>query len=167
MVTDPKIITYKEQPYVSIRVQVTPQEFGSGIIPQLHDEVMAWLKQQGEKNSGPSIIRYRVIDMPNKLDVEMAWPVAKRLTGNERITSEVLPAGRYASLLYTGHYDGLMDANRILIEWAEKEGIKWDHWQVPEGDAFASRYENYILDPGDDPDPAKWQTEVAIKLADE
>jgi hypothetical protein len=35
------------------------------------------------------------------------------------------------------------------------------------GDAFASRVEFYLTDPDDEPNMSKWQTEVAIKLADE
>ena len=82
------------------------------------------------------------------------------------ITAQVLPAGQYATLLYTGDYDGLMDANRVLIEWAQENGIAWDRWDDENGDAFRSRIEIYHTDPGDEPDPAKWETEVAIRLAE-
>lgn len=166
MNTQPKIETRPEQPYASIRTQVTMQELSSGIIPQLHDEVMSWLKAQGISPSGTPILRYNVINMAGKLDLEMAWPVAQPIKGDERVISSSLPAGRYGVILYTGPYDGLMNANRILIEWARDNGIKWDNWQDGSGDVFASRYENYITDPGDEPDPTKWQTEVAIKLAE-
>ena len=57
--------------------------------------------------------------------------------------------------------------NAALVEWAEKQGVEWDHWDTELGDAFAGRVE-YMLDgPDDDPDPSNWKTEVAIKLADE
>jgi hypothetical protein len=39
-------------------------------------------------------------------------------------------------------------------------------WADPHGDAFGSRYESYLTDPGEEPDPARWQTEVAIRLAE-
>lgn len=165
MVTEPKIDQRAEQPYVGIRVQTPVAEFGNVIQPT-HEEVIKWLKQQGLKPSGPSFIRYHVINMDDKLDIEMGWPVEKPLTGNGRVQSGTLPAGRYASLLYTGDYSGLMDANGVLINWAKDNNIAWDRWDDPNGDAFRSRYENYIKDPGDEPDPAKWETEVAIKLAD-
>jgi effector-binding domain-containing protein len=165
MVTDPKIEQRKEQPTVGIRVRVPMSELPT-VIPQTHGEVMDWLKQQGVKPSGPSIVRYHVIDMPNELDIEMAWPVAQPMKSSGRVIADVLPAGRYAFVLYTGDYSGLMPANGVLVDWAKANGIEWDRWDDPKGDAFRSRYENYIIDPGDDPDPAKWQTEVAIKLAD-
>jgi len=166
MNSEPKIEVRAEQPYASIRTQVTMQELGSGIIPQLHDEVMNWLKVQGISPSGAPILRYNVINMAGKMDLEMAWPVAQPVKGNGRVIGGSLPAGSYGTILYTGAYDGLMDANRILIEWARDNNIQWDNWQNDSGDVFASRYETYITDPGDEPDPAKWQTEVAIKLAD-
>jgi effector-binding domain-containing protein len=166
MIEGPKLIERPAQPYVGIRTQVTMSEFGSGIIPKLHDEVMGWLKQKGLNPSGAPMIIYHVIDMANKLDVEMAWPVAAAQTDDGRIHAGPLPAGRYASLLYTGDYSGLMDANRVLIEWAQQNNIAWDRWDDPNGDAFAARYESYITDPGEEPDASKWQTEVAIRIAD-
>lgn len=166
MITKPKLENRTEQPYVGIRTQVTMQEFGSGVIPRLHGEVMAWLKKQGAAPSGAPFIRYHAIDMADKLDVEMGWPVASPLSGDGRINADILPAGRYASVLYTGDYSGLMEANRVLVEWAKENGIAWDRWDSPQGDTFRSRFETYITDPGEEPDPTKWETEVAIKLAD-
>jgi effector-binding domain-containing protein len=141
------------------------QEMGSGIIPQLHDEVHAWLEKQGVSPSGAPFIRYLVINMATKLDIELGWPVASRLAGTDRIKPGVLPAGRYARLLYTGDYSGLMEANGVLIGWARENGITWDNWTTDTGDAFGARFETYFTDPGDEPDPAKWETEVAIRLA--
>ncbi|MEP7284935.1 MAG: GyrI-like domain-containing protein [Chloroflexota bacterium] len=166
MISEPKLENRNDQPCVGIRTQLTMQEFGSGIIPQLHSEVRAWLEKQGVSPTGDPFIRYHIINMPGKLDVEMGWPVATPLEGNDRIAVGVLPAGRYATLLYTGHYSGLMEATRALIEWAQEKGIVWDRWDDPAGDAFRSRYETYITDPSKEPNSDKWETEIAIRLAD-
>lgn len=165
MVTDPKIDSRPAQNTIGIRVWAAPSEFPT-LIPQTHDEVMSWLKSQGVAPSGPPIVRYHVINMDEKLEIEMAWPVANAMTGNGRIQPSVLPAGRYAWVLYTGDYSGLMDANRVLVEWAKANNVAWDRWDDPKGDAFACRYENYITDPGEEPDPTKWETEVLIKVAE-
>jgi effector-binding domain-containing protein len=164
--TEPKIEHRTAQNYVGIRTQVSMDELGSGIIPQLHDEVMGWLKSQAMEPSGAPFIRYHVINMPGMLDVEMGWPVAPAISGGDRVIAGTIPAGRYASVLYTGDYSGLMEANRVLIGWAEENAIEWDAWDDPNGHAFRSRLETYITDPGDEPDPNKWETEVAIKVAD-
>ena len=75
-----------------------------------------------------------------------------------------LPAGTYASLLYTGHYDNLMEVNAVLIGWAAHKGIVWDSTETAEGEAFAARVETYFDPPVGDPNT--WRTEVAIRVRD-
>jgi effector-binding domain-containing protein len=166
MFTEPKIEYRREQPYLGIRTQVTLEELGSGLVPQLHDEVLEWMEAQGITPSGLSFIRYNVINMEDKLDLDLGWPVAESLPGNERITPGVLPAGKYATLVYTGLENGIA-GNAALIGWAEANGIQWDRWDDPKGDAFKSRYETLLTEPADEPDVTKWETEVAIKIAGE
>lgn len=163
--TEPKIEQREAQPYAGIRTQVSAGELDSGIIPQLHDEVMTWLKDRGIDPVGAPFMRYYVINMDGKLDIEMGWPIAERAEGDSRVNVDVIPAGRYASLVYTDINKGI-EGNRMLIEWAKSNGFKWDRWDDPNGDAFRSRIEIFITDPDDEPDMAKWETEVAIKLAD-
>ncbi|HEU4321860.1 MAG TPA: GyrI-like domain-containing protein [Roseiflexaceae bacterium] len=165
MFTEPKIEDRAEQHYAGIRTQVTMDELGSGIIPQLHSEVMAWLNQHGVPPVGAPILRYHVIDMAGKLDIEVGWPITAPLPENGRVNAGVLPAGRYASLIYTGVANGIA-GNAALIRWAEEQGIVWDRWDTPEGDAFRARVETEHTDPADEPDMSKWETEVAIKLAE-
>jgi effector-binding domain-containing protein len=169
MITEPKLENRSEQHYVAIRTQVTMQELGAGVIPQLHMEVRTWLEKQGIAPTGAPFIRYLIIDMMAKLDIELGWPVARALSGNDRIRAGVLPAGRYASLIYIGPYegDGLIKANAALLDWGAQHSIVWDKWQTEHGDAFGARLESSIKDPGNEPDPAKWETEVAIRLADQ
>lgn len=164
IVSEPKLEDRSAQHYVGIRNQIPHTELPT-VIPQSIDEVMDWLQKQGIQPTGAPFIRYHVIDMAARLDIEVGWPVAKALSGNGRIAPGVLPAGRYAALVYRGVENGIK-GNGVLIDWANENGIKWDRWDDPNGDAFASRYEIFLTGPEDDPDPAKWDTEVAIKLAD-
>jgi effector-binding domain-containing protein len=166
IVTEPKIDTRSEKPYVGIRTQVSMGEMGSGLIPQLIGEVFGWLGQRGIAPAGAPFMRFYVIDMADHMDVEIGVPVAAPVQGDGRVQGNTLPAGRYASLIYTGVENGY-EGNKVLIEWANNNGIQWDRWDDPHGDAFRSRYEIYIDGPDDDPNPANWRTEVAIKLADD
>ncbi|HEY3230779.1 MAG TPA: GyrI-like domain-containing protein [Roseiflexaceae bacterium] len=165
-ITDPKLEDRTEQPYMGIRTQVPMKEMGAGLIPRLHGEVFAWLKKQGVAPAGAPFIRFHVINMESKMDIEMGVPVASALSGDGRVTPGVLPAGRYATLVYTGVRNGIK-ANKALIDWATEKGIAWDRWDTDKGDAFRSRIESYLTDPADEPDQAKWETEVAIRLADD
>src|SRR5262245_23962650 len=162
-ITEPKLEDRSEQHYAGIRTEV-PMEQLPNVIPQLLGEVFAWLGKQGIPPAGAPLMRYHVIDMKAKLDIELGVPVAAAVPGDGRIAAGVVPAGRYASLVYTGVTNGIA-GNRVLIDWAKQKGIEWDRWDTDKGDAFRSRIESYLTDPDDEPDPAKWETEVAIKLA--
>jgi effector-binding domain-containing protein len=165
MITEPKLEDRKEQPYVGIRTLATIPELPT-VIPQLHSEVIAWLGKQGLSPSGAPFIRYHVINMESKMDIELGWPVASALSGDGRISGGVLPAGRYATLVYTGIMNG-MKANKALLDWGAEKGLVWDIYEAENGDGFGARLECYLTDPKDEPDLAKWETEVAIRLADD
>jgi len=164
MITEPKVEERTEQPYVAIRTQVTMHELGTVIDPVV-GELYAWLGQRGVAPVGPFFIRYRVINMEAQLDIELGFPVVSALSSDDRISTGVLPAGRYASLVYTGPYDGLVEANAALLDWGAEQGLMWDSWAAENGDRFGARLESYLTDPSTEPDPAKWDTEVAIRVA--
>jgi len=162
--TDPQIEERTAQHYAGIRVQVPVQEF-QVIIPQLIDEVVSWLGAYDITPDGPPLMRFHVINMDGKMDVELGVRVATVVSGDDRISAGVIPAGRYATLIYTGVENGIA-SNAALIDWAMRQGLVWDRWDTPEGDAFGARVEFYLTEPEDEPDPAQWETEVAIRLAE-
>jgi effector-binding domain-containing protein len=91
-------------------------------------------------------------------------PVAAPVTGSGRIQPGILPAGRYAVLRHAGPYDGLIGANAALQQWAHDRGLEFDVRDTPEGSAWGARFEEYITDPSGEPDPSKWETDVAYLL---
>jgi effector-binding domain-containing protein len=111
-------------------------------------------------------MRFHVINMEANMDIELGVPVAKATPGDDRVSAGVLSAGRYASLVYTGVKNGIK-GNAALLDWGAKQGLVWDRWDTDKGDAFGVRFESYLTDPAEEPDQAKWETEVAIKLADD
>jgi effector-binding domain-containing protein len=162
--TEPKVEHRDEQPYVGIRTQVPMRQFRK-VTPQLLGELFAWLDKRGVPPAGPPFMRFHVIDMKADMDIELGVPVARPLAGDDRVRAGALPAGDYASLVYTGVKNGIKGNGR-LINWAASKGLALDRWDDEKGDAFGGRYESYLTDPKDQPDPAKWDTEVAIRLAD-
>lgn len=162
--TEPKVDIRAEQSYMGIRTQVPMSELPT-VIPQFIDEVFGWLGAQDVPPAGAPFIRFHVINMEAKLDVEIGVPVASTPKGDDRVRGSVLPAGRYASLIYTGVANAV-PANAALIDWIAGQGLVMDRWDVPEGDAFAGRYEIFLTGPDDDPDPANWDSEVAFRLKD-
>jgi effector-binding domain-containing protein len=165
VIGEPGIEERPERHYVAIREQVSMEGFGELLAP-LWDEVFASLRARGVAPDGPPLIRYGVIDMARQLEIEVGAPVAEPMAADGRVVPGVLPAGRYARLTHTGDYSGLIAATAALQDWAEGRGMVFDQWTTPDGDAFGGRVEWYVTDPGDEPDPAKWETEVAYRLAD-
>ena len=160
MIAEPKMEHRNEQPYVAIRTQVGIP-FGE-ILGGLWGEVIAFLTNKGIPPSGPPFIRYLTTDMEKKLDIEVGFPVANDVSGNDRMFAGVLPAGRYAVLLYFGDYENLVTVTAEFLAWAEKNNIVWQTSTTDGVEWWAGRIEWYPTDPAKEPDPQKWQTELAF-----
>ena len=39
--------------------------------------------------------------------------------------------------------------------------MAFDAWDTPDGQAWRSRVEHYLTNPAEEPDPAKWEVDVA------
>ena len=133
MIGKPKIDERSEQQYMGIRVQTPMRQFKK-IIPQLLDELFAWLDKQGIEPAGPPFMRYHVINMDAAMDVEMGVPVANAVAGDGRVSPGVIPAGRYAALIYTGVTNGIK-GNGALLNWGAQNGLQWDRWDDRTGAA--------------------------------
>lgn len=163
-ITEPTVEHRDARRYMSIRATVAMREMPT-VLPQLWKEVFGWLGAQGVAPAGPPLLRFLVIDMPARMEIEVGVPVATALAGNVRIRAGALPAGRYATLVYTGVRNGIA-ANAALQAWAQKRGIKWQMRNTKKGTAWASRVEFSLTDPKREPDPEKWQTEVAYLVSE-
>jgi DNA gyrase inhibitor GyrI len=165
MISDRRIETRPDQHYAAIRSDVFMDGFGDVLGP-MWGEVFAWLAGRGLEPAGAPLIRYNVIDMERGMEIEVGVPVAAPVVGDVRVIGGVLPAGRYAVLTYLGDYTGLVAANAELQAWAGAEGLRFDQSPTERGDAFGARVESYETDPEEEPDPSKWRTDVAYRLAD-
>ena len=158
----PKIDKRTKQIYMGIRT-IAPFKGMFRVVSTIADELKAWVDENKIKTAGPPFLRYHVIDMRGAMDISYCVPVQKALPDDGNVKADVLPAGRYASLIYSG---GGISGNRALIEWVRGQGMDFDRWDTEQGDNFRSRYETYLTDPKVEPRKSKWQIEVAIKLAD-
>jgi effector-binding domain-containing protein len=101
--------------------------------------------------------------MGRELEVEFGVPVETETIADTRVRAEILPAGRYVTLLHVGPYDGLVAANAALQRWARDRGITWD---MDEGVVWRARVEHYLTNPVEQPDSSRWETELAYLTAD-
>ena len=162
MSTAPQITERADQPYVAIRANVTMAQL-PGFADRL-GEVFGWLAEHGVAPAGPPFFRYNVIDMERQLNVEAGVPVPTAAEGDDRVIAGVLPAGRYATAVHVGHYDGLIAAVDNLLQWADSQGLEWDKSSADDGDHWGCRLEIYLTDPSQQSDPTKWETQLAFRL---
>lgn len=158
----PKIDQRPKLLYMGIRT-LAPFKGMPKVLDRISKELTTWVDENKVKTSGPPFLRFHVIDMRGFMDISFCVPVRKALPDTGEVKSDVIPAGRYASLIYSG---GGISANRALIEWVRAQGLDFDSWENEQGDNFRGRYETYLTDPKIEPRKSKWKIEVAIKLAD-
>ena len=157
---EPQIQERAAQDYAAIPATVTMGGI-AGAVDQAFPELFGWLTGHGIAASGPPFIRYLVIDMAGDLEIELAVPVGGPVAGSGRVRPGVLPEGRYAVLRHTGPYDGLIASNAALQQWAHEHGVTFDSRDTGKGTAWRGRAEHYLTDPSKEPDPAKWEVDVA------
>ena len=160
----PEIMTRAGQPYVAISARVTMA--GLGGLGERLGEVFGWLGARGLAPAGAPFFKYNVIDMMRELEVEAGVPVAAAVDGDDHVLSGVLPAGRYATVTHVGHPSELMEVTRALLDWAARQGLRWDMSPAGGGERWGCRLEIYLTDPGEEPDMSKWETQLAFRLAD-
>jgi DNA gyrase inhibitor GyrI len=164
MSQQPQIQQRPAQPYAGIRVRV-PMDGIAAAVDQAFPELFGWLGEQAIAPGGPPFIRYHVIDMMRELEIELAVPaeVTDDATAGHgsRVRAGLLPGGRYAVLRHVGPYDGLVASNAALQAWAGQRGVTFDTWDTDRGSAWRGRVEHYLTNPAEEPDPAKWEVDVA------
>ena len=77
-----------------------------------------------------------------------------------------LPAGRYAGLTHVGPFAGIRGSTERLMAWAAEQGLAFDMSTVDGVEHWSARLEIYLTDPRVEPDPARFETDLAIRLAD-
>ncbi|HUB40069.1 MAG TPA: GyrI-like domain-containing protein [Streptosporangiaceae bacterium] len=162
MPATPQVSERPAQAYVAVRANVAMEQ-----LPGLADrlgEVFGWLAERDIAPAGPPFFRYHIIDMERQLTVEAGVPVVTAVEGDSSVTAGVLPAGRYATSIHVGHYDGLIGAVDDLLRWAEGQGLEWDKSDAEDGEHWGCRLEIYRTDPAEQPDPATWETQLAFRL---
>ena len=168
MQTEPNIESRPEQPYVGIR-KIMPMKDFAIEIPVLIERVSSWLRTNSLKSVGKPFLRYHVIDMPERMDVEVGMTTAKPVPDSRLVhapvNSNLLPAGRYAVMIYRGLSNGVA-TNKKLMQWVVDHDAEVVSHDSENGEVFKCRYETFVTDASTEPDKEKWDTQIAMKLRD-
>jgi effector-binding domain-containing protein len=93
------------QPVLSIRTRAAVQDLPN-VIGESYGKIMQYVEKIGKQPSGAPFVAYYNMDMDD-LDLEIGFPVAKPLDGNDEINRSEIPAGKYISMTYKGPYTGM------------------------------------------------------------
>ena len=141
----------KVQHVLSIR-KITSVQNLPIVLGEVYMKIMQYMGELGEKPTGAPYAAYFNMDMQN-LDVEIGFPVVKKLPEKGDIRPSEIPAGKYAGCIHTGPYSEIEPAYNILTKWVDDNGYE------PSGIA----YEFYLNDPEKTP-PDKLQTQILFLL---
>lgn len=162
MGNEPVVEERGDKHYAGIPIKVNLAEWGkaNALIPELYQ----WLAGRNITPGGGPIYRYYVVgDHEQEFDLEIGVPVAAPVPGDGRVSPGVLPAGRYAVTVHHGHPDGQEHSHAELQDWATGQGLAFDRTSTG---AWTARYETYLTNPDEEPDPNKWSTEIAYLLGE-
>ncbi len=138
------------QPALSVRTHAAAQD-----LPQLFGKafgaIMQYLGELGEQPTGMPYAAYYNMDMQN-LDVEIGFPVARKIPGKAEIQPSEFPGGKLASVMHIGPYDQVGPAYDALTQWVKENGYE----------ATGVAYELYYSEP--DTPPQEIRTEIVFPL---
>ncbi|MEE1751766.1 GyrI-like domain-containing protein [Streptomyces sp. SP18CS02] len=161
---NPVVVERAEQPYVFMRRRVGADGFGE--LADLIPELAGWLDARGIGAAGAPFLRFNSVGTDGESEVEAGLPVASPPEPEGDVSVAVLPAGRYATVTHLGHPDGLLDAIKELRRWAAQRELEWDMRETDGVERWGCRIESYWTGPRSEPDPSRWETELAFRLAD-
>jgi len=149
--TEPHLQRREAQPYLAIHAHVTSEAEFRHAADTGFPELFGWLGEHGVEPTGPIFIRYAA----DSDDIELGVPVAPGVDGDERVQAGELPAGSWATSVHVGPYRSETEpdlaAGRATLEaWADAHGL-----------ARGDYVEHYLKGPVEEPDHARWETELA------
>lgn len=148
--TEPGVcgLVQREEIHVAtIRVTVPAKDI-SRTLAVILPEVGRHVQKHGGVIAGPPFSRYH--SLGDKIDIEAGIAVAKPIKEEGRVKARKLPGGRVASVWHVGRYHELPKSYDILREWIKEKKLE----------SRGAFWELYWTDPGIEPDPKKWKTQI-------
>ncbi len=141
----------KAQDVLSVRTRASVQDLPQ-VMGKVYGNIAQYLGEIGEYPAGPPFAAYYNMDMQN-LDIEIGFPVLKKLPDKEDIKTREIPSGKFATCLYTGPYSKIEPAYNELSKWIKDNGYE----------ATGIVYEIYLDDPSQTP-PEELKTHIMFLL---
>lgn len=143
-----KLETIEPQAYVAVRATVSPNEM-SKVLATILPEVGKHVGKVRAPVAGPPFTRYYKVT-EKELEIEAGMPLRTPIAGEGKFVASELPGGKTAVTWHLGGYHELQKSHKRLEEWIKAQGLE----------TRAAPWEIYWTDPGLEPDPAKWRTQI-------
>ena len=146
MAREVAIRTVTASPTAVVAATTNWQEFPT-LWGRLLDEVWTFLRAGGAEKAGHNVMLY-LDDAPT---VEVGVQVAGPFEASGPVVPSSLPAGRVATTVHRGGYDGLGAAHEAVLRWCaanghEPTGVRWEVYGDWHDDPAAVETEiNYLL----------------------
>jgi effector-binding domain-containing protein len=115
----------ESQPALAIRTNATLQTLPA-VIGRSFGDIYKYIQSIGENPSGAPYVAY--FNYPNMdmqhLEIELGFPVSKKIPGKGDILLSEMPGGKVATCLYTGAYDNMEPAYTEMTRFVEDQGYK-------------------------------------------
>lgn len=116
-ITDVILHEQKEMDTLVVRTTTNVQDLPM-LIGRTYGSIAAYLAELHAVMADIPFVAYHNMDM-QALDVELGFPVARRLAGRGEIQAGVIPAGLMVSCLYQGPYSGLEPVYAEMAKWIQ------------------------------------------------
>jgi effector-binding domain-containing protein len=136
--------------------QDTAVEYGTLSVAEIRpwlgkafEDVASYLERKGAGPAGMPFARYHPTS-DDRFEVEAGFPASTPTSGGGDVEPSDLPGGLAAVAVHIGPYDAMQPTYEALRVWVQERG----------GETLGDAWEVYLTDPGDQPDPGSWRTEV-------
>ncbi|RDU24721.1 GyrI-like domain-containing protein [Anaerosacchariphilus polymeriproducens] len=117
-----EILKPREQHALTVRT-TTKVENLPMLIGQTYDKMCKYVEEMGEYLTDVPYVAYYNMDMEN-LDVEMGFPVSKKLADKEDMKSVIIPEDYAIFCMYRGPYAEMGPVYEEMTKWIEDNGYR-------------------------------------------
>ena len=148
-----KLIDLPESHFLGTRKRIKMDQMQSFFETNLPKAFVSVQKAGLEMNGMPYGLYYDWDEKNGETDMAAAIPVKKRMD-LPGLTSFVIPAGKAAQIEHLGDYSGLANAHYAMDDYMKEMGFEMSFPVM----------EEYVTDPTQEPDTAKWLTKITYPL---
>lgn len=126
-------------PVLSIRTKAAVGDLPA-VMGQAFGAIAGYLGECGQAPAGAPFAAYYNMDM-NNLDIEIGFPVSKKVSGKGNIQPSEIPAGEQVSCFFKGSYEDMKTPYEEINKWLTQNGYV----------SLGTSYEFYLNDPSQVP----------------